>query len=89
MTRYSAVLRALEAPANYLLQNNGKATVSDLLALAPEYGIELPDHRARSVLGQVFRRIGAKNIGTEPARRDGAKGVRQVIWSWDSPYRGS
>jgi hypothetical protein len=86
--KYSMMILALEQPARELIGDGSTATVTDLLRWAPLYGVIVPnEHQARSALGQVFRRIGAVNVGTEPARRASAKGVRQVLWAYPSPYR--
>lgn len=92
--KYAHLIAALEPVATALLSINDEATVSDLREAGEAMGILVPQtnstearHRAYSCFGQVFRRIGAVNIGTRPATAPDAKGVRQVVWAFPSPYR--
>lgn len=86
--------------ATRLLDQKGAATVSDLkeagvnevcnFIAADQTGAwRRPLHTIHSAFGQVFRRIGAVNVGSRPApaTNRSAKGVRQVVWAWPSPYR--
>lgn len=83
--------------ARRLLDNQGEATVSDLRDESDQLVIDFlwdnellaTDHRVHSCFGQVFRRLGAVNVGTRPAPASNraAKGIRQVVWAWPSPYR--
>jgi hypothetical protein len=84
---YAGLINDLSPIASTLLDLNGKSTVSELLRAAQFNGISVSGFHARSALGQVFRRIGAINSGSRPAARKSAKGVRQVIWAWPSPYK--